>query len=538
MTPLNNPRSRHGGAVQRLLRRFAFAVDRLIDALSDPARREHAAAGVLMAYVLLWTLVGVLAKAGQDIHYDMAGVVAWSRELAFGYPQHPPLAPWLVRAWFIAFPLADWSYYLLAMISAAVALWLSWRLFASYLPAEKRVLGLALLTLIPFYNFHALKFDHNAVLLSLWAATTLCFIRSFETRRPGWAALPGIGAAAAMLAKYWSAVLLIGLALAALADPGRRSYFRSPAPWITVAVGAVILLPHLAWLWANDFSPMSYAMDVHHLAHFNATAISVLGYLAGTGGYIVLPILLITAVCRPTRAAVDDVLNPAGPAQRFAAIAFWTPLLLPAPLALLLDVELNPIWSMSALTLLPIVLLSSPLMAVKPTMLRAVVALAVLFPFLMVLTAPAMALIKHITGDVTSPAAHGRLLAERIEQEWRLTTAQPLRLVGGDLDLANVTAFYLPDRPSPFPISESQLAPWINYERVAREGLAIVCHAHLAGPLCLHRPIQEAMDDILSAHPPGRRAVLVIARNFAGIPGSSARYIIVTIPPEADPERK
>ena len=52
----------------------------------------------------------------------------------------------------------------------------------------------------------------NTSLTPLWAATTLCFIRSFETRSAGWAALAGAAAAAAMLGEYWSLFLLLGLA--------------------------------------------------------------------------------------------------------------------------------------------------------------------------------------------------------------------------------------------------------------------------------------------------------------------------------------
>ena len=314
--------------------RLFLPIDRLIAALTDPERRERTAVGVLAAYVALWTLFGVLAKANQDIHYDMAGVVAWSREPAMGYPQHPPLAPWLVRAWFSVFQLADWTYYMLAMTTAAIALWFAWRVFARFRHAEKRVLALALLTLVPFYNFHALKFDHNTVLLPLWAATTLWFIRSFETRSIGWAALAGAGAAAAMLAKYWSIYLLAGLALAALVDARRGIYFRSVAPWITVAVGALLLTPHVAWLFANDFSAMSYAVSVHQLASFGATIVSVAGYLAGTAGYVALPVVLVLAASRPDRAALRDVLVPQVPARQFAATAFWTPILMPAVVVL------------------------------------------------------------------------------------------------------------------------------------------------------------------------------------------------------------
>ena len=167
----------------------------------------------------------MLAKGSQDLHFDMVEIVAWSRELALGYAKHPPLAAWLARAWFSVFPFADWAYYLLAIGTAALGLWIAWRLSARYLDAEKRVLGLALLTLTPFFNFHALKFNVNTVLIPLWAATTLWFLRSFETRNLGYAALAGLGAAACMLGKYWSIFLLAGTWLCrARRFPARRLF--------------------------------------------------------------------------------------------------------------------------------------------------------------------------------------------------------------------------------------------------------------------------------------------------------------------------
>ena len=129
------------------------------------------------------------------------------------------------------FPVAEWSYYLLAMLMPTIALWIVWRLSADYLDIEKRVVGLALLMLVPFFNFHALKFNVNTVLMPLWAATTFWFLRSYKTRSALYAALAGARRAAArMLGKYWSVFLLAGLAVAALIDKRRGVYFRSAAP--------------------------------------------------------------------------------------------------------------------------------------------------------------------------------------------------------------------------------------------------------------------------------------------------------------------
>ena len=81
--------------------------------------------------------------------------------------------------------------------------------------------------------------------MPLWAGTTLYFLRSFETGRVRDAALAGLWAAAAMYGKYWSVVLLVGLATAAVVHTRRADYFCSRAPWISIMAGGIAISPHL-----------------------------------------------------------------------------------------------------------------------------------------------------------------------------------------------------------------------------------------------------------------------------------------------------
>jgi 4-amino-4-deoxy-L-arabinose transferase-like glycosyltransferase len=512
--------------------RLLAPIERLVGALTDPARCERAVVGVLLAYAACWTLYGVLAKGNQGIHYDMAELVMWAREPALGYPKHPPLAAWLVRGWFSLFPFADWAFYLLAITFASLALWLAWRLFARFLDPQKRVVALALLTLVPFFNFHVLKFDHNAVLMPLWPLATLCFLRSFETRSAGWAALAGAAAALAMLGKYWSIFLLAGLGLAALVDPRRGSYFRSGAPWITVAVGAAVLAPHVAWLVTHDFVPLVYVRDAHEL-DFVATLRSVGGYLGGAAGYVALPVLLALAAIRPSGAALADMLDPRPPERRFAAAAFWVPLLLPCLVALATGLEVNSTWTGAGWTLLPVVLLASPLIVISRQALLAIVAFAVVLPPLMTAAAPAIAVAVHRAGT-PPPAAHGALLAQRMMQEWRQVTDRPLRLVGGELDLSYSSAFYLPDHPVAYPTGMRQLAPWVDPARIAREGISLLCYSrddNHGGRTCVHHGMIEDFEAIAARAPGSRKVEVEIARSYFGIPGQPVRYFIVSVPP-------
>ncbi|MEP7030825.1 MAG: glycosyltransferase family 39 protein [Pseudolabrys sp.] len=505
------------------------AIERLIDALSNPARRERTMIGVLAAYVAVWTLYGVLAKASQDMQIDAAELMIWAYHPALGYAKHPPLAAWVARAWFSVFPIGDWLYYLLAIAYATTGLWIAWRLYSRFLPPDKRIVALACLTLVPYFNFHGLRFDHNAVLGPLWAATMLCLIRSFDTRSPLWAALAGVAAAAAMLGKYWSIFLLAGLAVAALLDARRGVYFRSAAPWITIFVGAVLLMPHFVWLVQHDFPPLTYALGAHGTKTFGQTLAAAGRYLAGGAGYAAIPVLVVLALTRPSGAALADLLMPRAPERRFVAVAYWATLLLPAAVVPLFELDLNPIWTMPALILMPVILLSPPALATGRQAVTAMTALAVAIPIVMLIAAPAIAIAIHIAGP-DPISAHAKLIAARVEQEWRRDIARPLAIVGGDFGIANVTAYYLPGGPVAYPVLEPGTAPWVTLKLIADDGMAVVCQ--LPGGYHFCTPVlQQAIDKATATNPPPRHVEVTFARSFLGIAGKPEPYLILIYPP-------
>ena len=491
---------------------------RMLDALTSE-RRERNVVWLLIAYCAAWSLYGALAKGSQDIHFDMGEMVAWSRDAGIGTPKHPPLAAWLVGAWFKIFPLTDWSYYLFAMVLATFSLWVAWRVSERYLAPEKRVACVLLLTFIPFFNFHALKYNANTVLIPLWALTTWFFLRSYETRSAVWAALAGAAATAAMMGKYWSIFLLAGLGIAALADPRRAQYFRSPAPWVTIAVGAVLFAPHVAWIVAHDFAPFTYAVAAHQ-STLASSALSGLGFLLGVAAYVAPAVAITLPMAWPSAAAIGDTVWPRTPERRLVLIAFVAPLVLPALAAALLKVEIVSLWAMSAVTLLPVVLLSSPLMAVSRRALAWLLAPAIVFPVLMVLAAPFIAVWIHREG-VPNYATHYRLLAAAIDKTWHETTNAPLRYLGSYTNIVNGVSFYLPDKPSTLDIVGPESTPWVDAASVARAGIALVCPEQEA--VCMHFLNLRAGD--LPRH------AVTLSRRYWGVGDKPVRYVIVVMPP-------
>lgn len=502
---------------------LAARLDRLIDALADPARRGRAVPVLLGVYVLVWTLYAAIAKGSQDIHFDMAEAVVWWREAPFGTPKHPPLSGWLAGLWFAVFPRQDWAFYLLAMACVGVALWFAWRLMLTSLTGDKLAVGLAMLTLVPFFNFQALKYNANSVMIPLWAFATWAFLRSFQTRTVGWAALAGAAAALAMLGKYWGVFLIAGFGAAALIDARRAAYVRSPAPWVSIAAGFLVLAPHLAWVAANGFETFGYALASHRRP-FHEALTAAPEYLTGAAAYVILPILIVVFAARVANGGVRDMLWPRDPDRRLALVVFAVPLVLPVAVAIATRSEAVSLWAMGSMTLLPVVLLSSPLVAVPRPAARRTVAFAIAFPLLALVAAPVAAIVIHRQG-LENHMAHYRLLAREAERAWHAAASTaPLRLVGGEDHIINGVAFYATTMPATYDVLRPQVTPWTDAARIARDGIVWICPQ-------AQRPCVAAIEAEAARRPASRRTELTVARDYLGSRGKPERYLLIAVPP-------
>lgn len=141
-----------------VLRSASLTTTRAIDAWYDSAKSGRATLVLLALFTASWTAFQIIAYSSVDLHPDLVEVFAWSRHPALGYNKHPPLASLMTGAWFSVFPVADWSFTLLAMINSAVGLLGADLIARQYLSAEKRVFALLLLLLMPFYQFMGQRF--------------------------------------------------------------------------------------------------------------------------------------------------------------------------------------------------------------------------------------------------------------------------------------------------------------------------------------------------------------------------------------------
>lgn len=498
-------------------RSTADHLDRIIGLTTHGRQRDRAILVALVLYTAVWTLYGVVANGSRNVHPDMAELIAWSRDLALGFPKHPPFAAVVVRGWFAWFPITDWAYYLLAVVMASSALWFAWKLFADYLSPTKRLAALCLLTFIPFFNFHALKFNVNTVLMPLWAVTTLWFLRSYRTRSLTYAALTGIGAALCILTKYWSICLLAGFAIAAISDSRRRAYFLSWTPWITALTTLALISPHIGWLEKHNFSSIQYAMVVHGHRSRAQVVLAAIRYCLDSAAFASVAIAATLFFTRPHLKVVADMAWPADRDRRLAVVVFWGTLLFPIVPAVLSDVEIDALWTMSAWTLLPVLLLASPSVHLSHRSARWIAGAAGVFPMICLAVSPLVAYALFAQG---LPADHtqSRLLTQKIEEAWHAATKEPLRYVGGSASYGVVA--YAHDRPQAL-----DGLPPPNAQRLRDGGMVLICHIEESE--CISQAAARAAEN-----PKSQRIETQIVSTYSGLVGARQRYVFFVVPPE------
>jgi len=142
----------------------------------------------------------------------------------------------------------------------------------------------------------------------------------------------------------------------------------------------------------------------------------------------------------------------------------------------------------------------------------------------MVAVSPGVAIAFHRIGP-KDYANHYRLIAQAVEHAWHQRTGEPLRIVGSYADLVNGMVFYFSDQPSTFDILNPQETPWVDEDRLNRQGIAIVCPVTVAD--CV-----RSMDEFVARFQGAETEEVVLARRYLGILGPPVRYRIAVILPQ------
>lgn len=500
----------------------AWSWHRPFDRWLDGIEAGWAIPAFLAVFVVAWMAILQLAYLSGDLHPDV--VEAWStgRTLAWGSAKHPPLTGWIARAWTAVFPVADWSFHLLAMINAAVALWSVDLIARRFVRGDKRAVVLLLLLLLPVYQFQAQRFNANSVLFALWPLAVYCFLRSFETRAIGWSVAAGVFGAFCILGKYYSAFLIVGFAVAAVCHPLRWSYFRSPAPWVSIVVGAVLLAPHVHWLVTSGISPFAYALEAHGRQTIVAAAEASAMFVPGVAATLALPLLVWGLFVRSKFARYRGDLRAMDPGLWLLALIAIATLVVPPVVTIALKSAITATWAAQGLFLVIVVAVGASTFALARIEIDRLVALLLGVTCLTLACAPIHAVYRN-----SHPFKEGRnyyrLAAQELTRRWRAVSTVPLATTGGQ-ELSRALSFYGADHPA-FAVPDEWKMP---SQAVLRNGWATICLQDEATCLAWSKMVASVAEGAMVFD-------FTVQPTLWGRPGVPARISAVMVPPKSRP---
>jgi hypothetical protein len=481
----------------------------------------------ILGFVALATLILSITYANANLHMDVLETWSVGRKLAWGFWKHPPLMGWAAHGWTDVFPLTDWSFRLLAMVNAGLALFAVDLIARRFVRGDKRAVILLLLLLTPIYQFHAEKFNANSVLLAVWPLATYCFLRSFEDRTAGWAAAAGFLCALAMLGKYYSIFLLAGFVIAGILHPDRARYLRSKAPWISLACGLVGIAPHIYWLWQNNFEPFHYAAGGHigkpGVRPFKDVALFALTNAA----YLLLPAACLGVMLRSKWREWGASLRALPSGLLLLFLVFATSFLLPMVVVVVLGSDLPATWHFQALFFVILIAVCALRFEIPR---RETINLATTVGGLAIVAlfaSPVYALYRNAK-PTPSGREFYRSAAETLTKAWHDAYGTPLTYVSGDDGLAFAAEFYSPDHPRYSQLFVGHSIWEVPLDYIFAKGWSALCFT--GEPDC-----DAWMTKIVQKVPEARRWSFPVRLSLWGVRGASRDVTAIMIAPPTTP---
>ncbi len=436
-------------------------------------RRPQAAFGWFLAlHFAVWTALPTLLYANLPL--DLIEALVYGREWQLGYDKLPPLPWWLVEIVHRTFGL-DAGYYAMAQAAVVIAFVFVFAMARPLVGATGALIAVLIVDGMHYFQYTAVKFNHDVVQLPFWALAGYCFYAALKRGRLFHWLLLGVAFGGALWAKYFVVMLAAPCALFMLLDRRARSAFATPGPWLALAVALLIALPHVVWLFHTNFLPFAYAEQraapvrgwFDHILHP--------ALFAGSQIYFMLPSLLIAAALMWPRPKAHGEIAADSFDWRIVTLLAFGPGAATIALAAVtgrgtIAMWGYPLWLFVGLW---IVMTVRPLLD-RNRIGRVVATWGIVFTIFAVaflVNYTLLPLRDHRYRAVLFP---GDKLGASLTQRFQAATGAPLRYVIGSMWGGGNLAHYSPDQPQVLIDGEPTRAPWIDLANLRREGAIVV----------------------------------------------------------------
>ena len=231
-------------------------------------------AGANFLLYLFATIIG--RRSGYGYFIDEFYYLACAKRLAFGYVDHPPLAPFLLRLVLATLGDSLIAIRLLPALANALSLVLT-GLIARRLGAGifGQFIAALAMAVVPVFLVVAGFFSMNSFETLIWAACGYFLIALIQEDRPKlWLAIGslfGLG----LMNKHTLIVYVGGLLVGMLFTPARKYLFNRWF-WAGMLLAALMVLPNIVWQVQNGFPSLEFYRNASQFKNIDSSPAKVI----------------------------------------------------------------------------------------------------------------------------------------------------------------------------------------------------------------------------------------------------------------------
>jgi 4-amino-4-deoxy-L-arabinose transferase-like glycosyltransferase len=225
-------------------------------AVTLPERRYQSA---VVATILILVGVRLACAAMTPLSFDESLYWLWSKHIAGGYYDHPPVNPLLIRLGTTLFGNTEFGVRVFNVLLALPASWAVWRSGAILFNDERVGATAALyfnLTLVMAAGSLIATPDNAVVVATAFLLLTL--VKLFASGRGAWWLAIGVAFGIGMLSKYTTIFFGVSILAWLLLVPELRKWLLTPWPWIGGVVALAVFSPTLIWNAEHGWASVLY----------------------------------------------------------------------------------------------------------------------------------------------------------------------------------------------------------------------------------------------------------------------------------------
>ena len=214
-----------------------------------------------ITHLIIWTMIPSLTNSNLPL--DTIEALAWGSNLDWGFNKHPPMSAFFSEVFYNIFGSQDWAFYLLSQIFVVISFYFIFKFAFEILGNIKlSLISVLLLEAIYFFNFTTPEFNVNVCQLPFWSLVIYYSWKIYDAKEIHFydCFLIGLFAAIGFLSKYLFVYLLLSISLLFIYVIYKKFKNFDFKYLIIIEIFLVLLVPHLIWLFDNDFITVSYGL--------------------------------------------------------------------------------------------------------------------------------------------------------------------------------------------------------------------------------------------------------------------------------------